>query len=139
MTAKEVATVLRKFPKNTLNNKDFSSFTEEDFKTIKRLQSGKRETVSHKYFPKINTIVVELKKDNKTTTFETIGDLLEHFNIKSKNQWKNVVRSLGYEVVSETVVYRNFQIDRKKMIEELKGKYPIEKLAVMTDSEIYTL
>lgn len=135
---KEVSDILRKFPKSRLNDKPFNRFTKEDFEEVLRLKNGEK-VIHNIQYPKVKSVAVVLRKADEVLKFDSIGEVIQFFKVRAKNYWRRDVIRLGYRIESETVVYRPFQIDRKKIIETVKNNYKLEELAVMTDFELYSL
>lgn len=156
MTAKEVATVLRKFPKHILNDKDFLSFTEDDFETIKRLQSGKidkRQLTEQSayiedfnsnvpYFPKKDTEEIKIRNEQGTVyTYYGASDLCLALDIKQKNMWRIFAHQKGFSVKSVNNIKITNSLDRVKMIGLLRRKYKYtnNQLVYLKDDELYSL
>lgn len=139
ITGKEVASILRKYPIHPLNKKTYRQFTDKDFKTIHDLAHKRITTISYKYFTKGNHTYVKIKKNNEILEFDTIGELVQHFQINAKNLWRKKIEILGYTILEETTSFKMFFIDRKAIINTLENKYTTKELSVMNDYDLYKL
>lgn len=139
LTGKEVSCILRKYPIHPLNKKTYRQFTDKDFQTIHDLAHKRITTISKKYFPKSSHTYVKIKKNKEILEFDTIGELVQHFQINTKNLWRKKIESLGYTILEETTSFKMFFIDRKAIINTLENKYTTKELAVMNDYDLYKL
>ena len=100
MSIFEVAEILRGHNDNKLNNKQFKTFTKDNFEGVLYVKVNGSSREVDLINRKISRVINIKDQKGEILSFSSIYELCESTGIKSRNYWRKHLLQKGYEIIS---------------------------------------